>query len=205
VEVRASRFNSAFRIWLTTLLLAVACGCGYQFTSESSFLPKDVKTLYIEQFVNRSRDVGIEKELVSALRSEFYRKGQLKVVDQIEQADAILSGVVRAVDYHVSTVNRRDEALQYEGTMIVDVMLRRRDPDGILWQSQGVRLSRIYAGSRAAIVTTSSEFLSGTAWSFADVARLTDIQLTEAANKRARDELFMGFAEDLRQRLTEMF
>jgi hypothetical protein len=205
VGVRAGRFNSAFRIWLTSLVLAVACGCGYQFSSESSFLPKDIKTLYIEQFVNRSRDVGIEKEMVSAVRSEFYRKGQLKVVDQIEQADAILSGVVRAVDYHVSTVNRRDETLQYEGTMIVDVTLRRRDPDTILWQGQGVRLTRIYAGSRAAIVTTSSEFLSGTAWSTADVARLTDIQLTEASNRRARDELFMGFAEDLRQRLMEMF
>jgi hypothetical protein len=188
-----------------SLVLAFAAGCGYQFTSETSYLPKDIKTLYVEQFVNKSRDVGVEKELASAVRSEFYRKGQLKMVDQIEQADAILSGAVRAVDYHIYTVNSKNEALQYEGSMIVDVALRRRDTGAILWQAIALRLARVYAGSRAAIVTSSSEFLSGTAWSTSDVARLTDIQLTEAASRRARDELFMSFAEDLRQRLMEMF
>jgi hypothetical protein len=67
-----------------------------------------------------------------------------------------------------------------------------------------MRLSRIYSGSRAAVVTTSSEFKTGTL-NAADVRRLTDIQLTEAANREARERLIAGFAEDLRQRLMEMF
>jgi len=185
-------------------IVLIATGCGYRFSGESTFLPKDLQTLYIEPFINRSRDVGIDKEMTSALRSEFYRKGQLKIVDQIEQADAILNDVVRSVNSHVASVNRRDEVLQYEGSMIVDLTLRRREPDGIIWQSQAMRLSRIYSGSRAAVVTTSSEFKTGTL-NAADVRRLTDIQLTEAANREARERLIAGFAEDLRQRLMEMF
>jgi lipopolysaccharide assembly LptE-like protein len=182
----------------------IATSCGYRFSDESTFLPKDLKTLYIEPFINRSRDIGIEKEMTSALRSEFYRKGQLKIVDQIEQADAILNGVVRSVENHVATVNRRDEVLQYEGAMIVDITLRRREPDQIIWQNQAMRLSQIYSGSRAAVVTTSSEFKTGTL-NATDVRRLTDIQLTEAATREARDRLIAGFAEDLRQKLMEMF
>jgi outer membrane lipopolysaccharide assembly protein LptE/RlpB len=197
------RFNKTASIWLMSIVL-IATGCGYRFSGESTFLPKDLQTLYIEPFINRSRDVGIDKEMTSALRSEFYRKGQLKIVDQIEQADAILNGVVRSVDSHVASVNRRDEVLQYEGSMIVDLTLRRREPDAIIWQSQAMRLSRIYSGSRAAVVTTSSEFKTGTL-NAADVRRLTDIQLTEAANREARERLIAGFAEDLRQRLMEMF
>jgi outer membrane lipopolysaccharide assembly protein LptE/RlpB len=196
------RLNKTSSIWLMSIVL-IATGCGYRF-SESTFLPKDVQTVYIEPFINRSRDVGVDKEMTSALRSEFYRKGQLKIVDQIEQADAILNGVVRSLDNHVFSVTRRDEALQYEASMTVDITLRRREPDQIIWQSQGMRLSRTYSGSRAAVVTTSSEFKTGTL-NAADVRRLTDIQLTEAANREARDRLIAGFAEDLRQKLMEMF
>src|SRR5688572_17829248 len=61
-------------------------GCGYQFVGESSLLPKDARTIYVEPFVNRSRDVGMDKELTTALRGEFYRRGQLRVVERSEQA-----------------------------------------------------------------------------------------------------------------------
>ena len=42
--------------------------------------------------------------------------------------------------------------------LCLDVTLRRREPDEILWRGQGLRLNDVYGGSRAAVVTTSSEF-----------------------------------------------
>jgi len=187
------------------LALAVAlAGCGYQFVGESSLLPKEARTIYVDPFVNRSRDVGLDKELTTALRAEFYRRGQLKVVDNAEQADLILSGVIRSLDSNVATVNRKDEVLQYESVLILDVNLRRREPNEILWRGQGVRLNQIYGGSRAAVVTTSSEFRSGTL-NASDVRRMTDIQLTELDRRAVRDQLMEQFAKELHQRVTEMF
>ena len=184
--------------------LLIVVGCGYHLSGESSFLPKDIRTIYVEPFINRSHDVGIEKELTTALRGEFYRRGQLRVVDQAEQADAILSGVVRSLDSSVASVNRKDEALQYESVMLLDVTLRRREPDEIIWRGQGTRLTDLYSGSRAAVVTTSSEFKTGTL-NAADVRRMTDIQLTEAQNRELRDRLMERFAKELHDRLIEMF
>lgn len=191
----------AFR--LVGLALLGTAGCGYQFSGRSDFFPKDIRTVYLEPFINRSRDVGIEKELTSALRSEFYRRGQLRVVDQTDQADAILSGVVRSFDSGVASVNRYDEVLQYEATMTVDVTLRRREPNEILWH-QGSRLTALHSGSRAAVVTTSSEFKTGTL-NASDVRRMTDIQLIETENRHVRDGLMERFARELHQRLMEMF
>src|SRR4030067_1276015 len=71
--------------------LLVVAGCGYQRAGESSFLPKDIRTIYLEPFINRSRDVGLEKELASGLRSEIYRRQQWRVVDQGEQGGGILN------------------------------------------------------------------------------------------------------------------
>jgi hypothetical protein len=134
----------------------------------------------------------------------LYRKGRLRVVEQAEQADVILSGVVRSLESVTASINRFDEALQMETHMVLDVNLRRREPNEILWRGPGIRLTQIYAGSRAAVVTSSSEFRTGTL-NASDVRRMTDIQLTEAQQSGAREQLMARFAQELFQRLMEMF
>lgn len=186
------------------LACAVAAGCGYRFVGESSLLPADAQTVYVEPFVNRTREVGIEQELTSALRSEFYRRGRLQIVDHSERGDVIVSGVIRSLNTTVASVNRRDEVLQYEAVLVLDVTLRRRQPNEILWRGQGIRLTEIYAGSRAAVVTSSSEFHTGTL-NPADVRRLTDIQLTESERRMTYNDLMGRFAAEVHQRVVEMF
>lgn len=198
------RVLQSSRARLGLLALSLACGCGYQFVGESSLLPKDAHSIYVEPFINRSRDVGLDKELTTATRGEFYRRGELRVVDTPEQADIILAGTIRSLDSSVATVNREDEVLQYEAVMILDVTVRRREPDQILWRGQAVRLNQIYGGSRAAVVTTSSEFRTGSL-NVSDVRRMTDIQLTESERKAVRVQLMDEFARELRQRIVEMF
>ena len=204
--MRSYFWLSRFAVWLFAMMtVAPLGGCGYQFVGESSLLPKEARTIYVEPFVNRSRNVGLDKELTTALRGEFYRRGQLKIVESAEQADLILSGVIRSfVDSTVASVNQDDEVLQYESLLIMDVTLRRREPNEILWRGQGVRLNQVYAGSRAAVVTTSSAFRTGT-FNSTDVSQLTDIQQTEVDRRATRDRLMEQFARELHQRVTEMF
>jgi hypothetical protein len=189
-----------------SVYLAFLCllGCGYQFAGQSDQFPKDVRSVYVEPFLNRTRDVGMEHEMTTALRSELYRRGQLQVVDLPDQADAILSGVVRSFSSTTASVNRDDEVLQYEAVMLVDVTFRRRQPSEILWRGQAIRLTALHAGSRAAVVTTSSKFQNQTL-NTNDVRSLTDIQLTETENYRVREQLIERFARELHQRLMEMF
>jgi hypothetical protein len=193
-----------FRSAAVLLVCAVAVGCGYRFVGDSSLLPADARTVYVEPFVNRTREVGIDQELTSALRSEFYRRGRLEIVDHSERGDVIVSGVIRSLDTTVASVNRRDEVLQYEAVLVLDVTLRRRQPNEILWRGQGIRLTEIYAGSRAAVVTSSSEFHTGTL-NPADVRRLTDIQLTESERRMTYTDLMERFAAEVHQRVVEMF
>jgi len=192
------------RFVVTGVVLMSLGGCGYQWIGQSSLLPKDAKTVYVEPFINRSRDVGMEQELTSALRSEFYRRGQLRVVDVEDQADIIVSGVVRSLETSVASVNRYDEVLQYQAILILDATLRRREPNEILWRGQALRLSELQPGSRAAVVTTSSEFRTGTL-NTANVRDMTDIQLTEHEKQDARMRLMDNFAKGLHQRIMEMF
>ena len=199
------KYELSFALRLLVLAgMALQSGCGYRFAADSSLLPKDARTIFIEPFVNRSRDVGLEKELASAMRGEFYRRGPLRVVDQSDLADVIVSGVIRSLENTVASVNGFDEALQYLSGMTVDMTLRRRETNEVLWRGDAIRLNEYYAGSRAAVVPTSSEFRTGTL-NTSDVRRLTDIQLTEAERKDTRNQLMERFAKELYQRVMEMF
>jgi Lipopolysaccharide-assembly len=190
--------------WGTYLAFLCLLGCGYQFAGKSESFPRDVRSVYVEPFLNRTRNVGIDREMTTAVRSELYRRGELQVVDVPDQADAILSGVVRSFDSTTASVNQDDELLQYETVMVVDVTFRRRQPSEILWRSQAIRLTELHAGSRAAVITTSSKFQNQTL-NTNDVRRLTDIQLTETEDYRIREQLIERFARELHQRLMEMF
>jgi hypothetical protein len=126
-------------------------------------------------------------------------------VDQPDRADAILSGTVRSFDSLTASVNQDAEVLQFEATLVVDTTFRRREPSEILWRGQNIRLSEIYAGQRAAVVTTSSNFQNQTTLSTGNVRSLTDIQLTETEIRKMREDLMERFARELHQRLMEMF
>lgn len=188
----------------TYLAVLSLLGCGYQFAGRSDLFPKDIHSVYVEPFLNRTRDVGLGPEITTALRGELYRRGELQLVDQPDRADAILSGVVRSFDSLTASVNNNAEVLQFEATLVVDTTFRRREPSEILWRGQGIRLSEIYAGERAAVVTTSSQFQNQTL-NTSNVRNLTDIQLTETESRRMREELMERFARELHQRLMEMF
>ncbi len=199
-----SRLISALKAFVHAGVLLPLIGCGYQFVANSSLLPQEARTIFVEPFVNRSRDVGLEKELATAMRSEFYRRGPLKVVDRSDLADVIVSGVIRPLENTVTSVNGVDEVLQYSSVMTVDMTLRRREPNIILWRGDGIRLTELYAGSRAAIVPTASSFRTGTL-NEPDVQRLTDIQLTETQRRDLRNSLMERFAQELYQRVMETF
>ena len=184
--------------------LLTGAGCGYKFLGAAEGLPKDIRTVYVEPFVNRSMEVGIEAELASAVKSDFHRRGEIRVVDRLEQADAIVPGVVRSFDNAVVAVNSKDEILQFQAVLIVDVTLRRRTPDEILWRSQNTRLSALHSGSRGAVVTTSSDFKRGTL-NPNDIRQFTDVQLTEALDYDTKERLIQEFARELHQRLIERF
>ncbi len=179
-------------------------GCGYRFTGKGEAFPENVNSIYVANFVNSSKSVGLEKEISLALKSEFRRKGMVRPVNQLDQADAVLSGVVRSLDTNVVSVNASDEVLQYEAILVVDLTLRRRSPNELLWRTEGSYIKETFVGARGAVVTTSSAFQRRTLNS-EDISQFTDVQLTETMSRETRTDLVNRFARKMHQKIIEMF
>jgi hypothetical protein len=202
VEFTKQSWVASFSILSALVLFGI--GCGYQFSGVGEGLPGEVQTVFVAPFANKSRDVGIEHEVTSLLRSELHRGGRLRGVYALDEADAVLTGVIRALDTRVVAVNREDETLQFETNLIFDASLRQRSPDEVLWFTRGSRLVETHSAARGAMVITSSEFKTGTL-NPEDVSQFTDVQLSEALRQGARESLMERFAREIHRRIMGLF
>ncbi len=189
---------------LSLALVLLAGACGYRFVDSGAALPDDVRTVYVEPFVNRTRAVGLEDGLALALRRELKRQESPRLVERFEDADAVLSGVIRHYGIIEVAVNPSDEVLQLEARLDVEATLRRRQSREALWPRQVMRLREVYPAARGAVVPSSSDFLRNTL-NVEDVPVLTDARLAEDSRAGARNRLLDQFARSVRERMAEGF
>ena len=187
---------------LCAALLAGACG--YRFVGSGGGLPDDVRTVYLERFLNQTRAVGLAHGVGLALRRELAGAERPRVVDRFEDADAVLSGVIRRYGTRNVAVNGADQVLQSEAQLDAEVTLRRRRSREVLWPRQVVRLREVYAGARGAVVPGSGDFLRN-ALDAGDIGRLSDAVIAESSRTAARERLLRRLARVIRQRMAEGF
>ena len=192
------------RLASAVLSAALLAACGYRFPDPAAGLPGDVRTVYVEPFTNRTRDVGLEDGLALALRRELARQRRPRVAERLEDADAVLSGVIRHYGMRGVAVNRFDEVLQVEARLEVEATLRRRGSGEVLWPRRLMRLREVYDAARGAVVPGSAGFLRN-ALSVEDVSRLADARLAEDSREAARKRLLERFAGSIRERMAEGF
>jgi len=109
----------------------VFIACGYKFAGSGTF-PDGVRSIYITIFENRTRETGIEKLFTDDLIDEFIRKSEDVLAGRRENAEAILSGVIRrmrTVTIFHTGIDRSDER---QVTIWVYITLRDRQKK-ILW------------------------------------------------------------------------
>ncbi len=120
------------RVLLICLLLPA---CGYRFSGGGS-LPGDAETLSVLMLENRTAEVGIQTQLNSDIIYEVTRRDSSRIA-RPENADALLSGVVKTVQDTDIAHTGTSTASQRRVTLVVDMNLDR--PDGTtLWRRNGL-------------------------------------------------------------------
>jgi hypothetical protein len=172
-------------------LVVIACGgllagvgaCGYGFPGTAAHLPADARSISVRPFRNDTSQIGVELALARAIEDVIRERGVLRVAPG-EQGDLVLSGAVRSFGAHPVGFSRADRALQYETTLTLDVILRRRSDGRVVWEAKGLRESQDAPVSAAVVIPSSPRFQLGTL-DAGDLTELTEIQLAE--DRRNRD------------------
>lgn len=197
-------------------LLAALClsACGYRFTGEHIGLPEDVRSIAVGTLGNESREHGLEKSLGFALEREIVTRRQLRLEQDSGAADALLSGKIRDVRLRPVGFNPRDQAVQYEMALIIDLTLTRQVDGKVVWETRGLQEIDEYATSGTVVVTSSSQFQQGNLnaadlenpqFASRDDSRPVSIQLAETERRLVLERLVNQAVRDLYNQMIEDF
>lgn len=80
---------------LLAIVGLAAAGCGYNFRAPYD---KSVQTVFVPMFKSQTFTRDVEKMLTEMIQKEIGRRTPYRIVDNLEDADTILNGVVNFVD-----------------------------------------------------------------------------------------------------------
>ena len=130
---------------LPAALALLACGCGYHIAGQGDLMPKSVKTVAIRPFGNATLRYQLARLLPADIGREFISRTRYRIVDDAEQADAVLSGnVVNYSAYPTVTDPVTFRATTVQVTVTVQVVLTERATGKVLFTRPGFEVRQRY-------------------------------------------------------------
>jgi len=114
---------------------AVSHGCGYALAGRGSFLPPDLQTIGIPQFINTTAVYEIEQVFTERVRTEFINRGNYKVLPQTTGVDALLVGEILNIQIQPASFTDQQQASRYVLTVTAKIEFRDMKRNTVLWDN----------------------------------------------------------------------
>lgn len=132
------------------LLLAVAlgspAGCGYSVVRYKGAIP-ETDTLAIAALANDSYEPGVEAVVLDALRREALQRDGLRLIEDPERADLVLSGTVSGLAAGPRSFSSVVLALEYEVYLNLQLRAVHRDGRVLPIDGRALAASDVYLAS----------------------------------------------------------
>lgn len=128
---------------LASLSLGGLSACSYHLVGTGAGnLPSHLAKLYVAPLVNQTGRAELDQRLSEELSQEWLRRGRFQLVGSAEEADAVLSGTLVAVNVTPVQFDAQGRATQYQLLVVADMKLvdRTGEKPRELWHEP--RLSR---------------------------------------------------------------
>lgn len=148
---------------LVAALAIGEAGCGYSLAGRGSFLPAEIKSIGVPQFVNRTQIFNLETQLTQKVRSEFIGRGRYQILPESTGVDALLTGEVSSVSAQPASFTAQQLASRYIITMTARVELRDVKANTVLWENPSLVFRQEYdppSASTAGGTVDASAFLA---------------------------------------------
>lgn len=206
MHARRPRADHAHRSRVAALVLAfAAAGCGYHFPGEGTALPGGGSRLHVARFDNRSRQPGVESQVVEGIELEIARRGRFTLAREEEAADLVLEGTIQSIETRPIAFSTSDETLQYETVMVLSAALRNPATNAVVWRVSALRENDSYGAVSDTVVPSSSAFVSQSTLNANNLNQLSDVQLSEAQRREALDRIVENTSRDLYNAIVEDF
>ena len=134
---------------LLTLCLAAVClltaGCGYHVSGHADLMPKTIETIAIPAFGNATVQYKLTDRLPEAIAREFISRTRYKVVNDMNQADAILRGtVINFNSYPIIFDPSSGRASTIQVSVVMSIQLTERTTGKVLFARPSLEWKQQY-------------------------------------------------------------
>ncbi|MDZ7761036.1 MAG: LPS assembly lipoprotein LptE [Desulfovermiculus sp.] len=141
--------NKAFVLLVSTAILFIflaLASCGYRLTSSVPIdMPQGITTLYIDRVENPSTEPWLESRLISEVRDEFSRRGQISWVNK-EQADGLMHLIITQYRDYTKVERANEETLKSEVALSLEAKILSAQNMEVLWVSAPVHVRESFTG-----------------------------------------------------------
>jgi len=129
------------------LISLVFSSCGYRLSSSVPIdMPHGMTNLYIEQVDNPSTEPWLESRLISEVRDEFSRRGQVSWVDR-DQAQGLMHLIITRYRDYTKVETAEEETLKSEIALSLEARILSAQNMEVLWISSPVHVRESFTGS----------------------------------------------------------
>jgi hypothetical protein len=122
-----------------------AAGCGYRIAGRTDTLPRSIRTIAIPAFSNNTTRYKLTEQLPAAVAREFIARTRYRVVTNVEEADAVLTGAVLRYNYYPTTYDpATNRASAAQLSLSLDLTLQERATGAILFSRRGLEFRERY-------------------------------------------------------------
>jgi len=135
-------------ILMNLIALSFFGGCGYHFMPVGENIDQRIRTIFVDNFRNKTSEAKLEDQLRSSFSALFARTGRLKLAAGRSEAHAILAGSIENITTVHLTIGAGGLAREERITMILDAALIRQDTGKTLWSGRNLVGSAEYLVDR---------------------------------------------------------
>jgi hypothetical protein len=118
---------------LSAFLLA---GCGYRFSPGGEYIDKKIKTVFIDNFTNKTSEANIENTIRNSFIDQFIIGGRFTLVDRRETADAVFKGSVNSIVTSPLSYQRTGLASGERLSVGMELVFEEQDNHKLIWNDK---------------------------------------------------------------------
>jgi hypothetical protein len=120
-------------VFLSVFLVA---GCGYRFSSGGEYIDKKIRTVFIDNFANKTSEANIENTIRNSFIDQFITGGKFALVDGREKADAVFKGSVNSIATSPLSYQRTGLASGERLTAAMELVFEEQDTHKLIWNNK---------------------------------------------------------------------
>lgn len=119
-------------------------GCGYRLSGTGKQIPDHVKSIAIPDFDNKTTRIEAEQFVTFAVKEEFIRRSELKLVADPSEADSILEGEIVAFNVTPTSVTAEGSANVYQLSIVLSVRFIDLTTSQIIFEGERISFNDTY-------------------------------------------------------------